>query len=384
MPRSLPAADEVEGAIATRRRSQLELEHARAQHHDRVNDRIGHEATSARSGAELTCEAARDGLATTLDALDATDDALRDADGLVHEARQALLALGRSHAAAADAHTGLQDARERAEEAQIEVSSAGAKHGAAEAELDALRHSIGDEPGRLLEELRHIEATIKRLDNEEIPAAERTHEAAIGERASAKSAADAARETAAAAAHDANEASDRLRAITEMDGVLAAAVDDGTAIDADALLAAIPAGDEVSDSLVLSRFDAMEKSLPGGFDAALSEADGVKLVHVADDRGRRPLAAMTAKVAEEARAHASQAARTRARGPATLPAPRARRRASHPAGRRQRSGGWRQRRARADQHVARQRRAARLASARRRVRGGRDRDPARRRRPAQR
>ncbi len=51
---------------------------------------------------------------------------------------------------------------------------------------------------------------------------------------------------------------------------------------------------------MLARFDAMEKSLPGGFDAALTEDDGVKLVHVADDRGRRPLAAMAAQVQEQA------------------------------------------------------------------------------------
>ena len=128
------------------------------------------------------------------------------------------------------------------------------------------------------------------------------------------------------------KAASALRAIVALDGLLAAAVGADVALDADSLLAALPSSSDVTDTLVLTRFDAMEKSLPGGFDAALSEMEGVKLVHVADDRGRRPLAAMAAQVAEDAATARRQAGRTRAGSARAVPAPRARRRAPQQAG----------------------------------------------------
>ena len=60
--------------------------------------------------------------------------------------------------------------------------------------------------------------------------------------------------------------------------------------------------DEVADSMVLSRYDRLSEALAGGYDTAIDEVDGVKVVHVDDDTGRQPLAAVAARLADEAEA----------------------------------------------------------------------------------
>jgi uncharacterized protein YPO0396 len=63
---------------------------------------------------------------------------------------------------------------------------------------------------------------------------------------------------------------------------------------------------------VLSRYDRLGDALAGGFDTAIDEIDGVKVVHIDDDSGRRPLAAVAQLLAEEAKAaHGRLAARER-------------------------------------------------------------------------
>ena len=60
--------------------------------------------------------------------------------------------------------------------------------------------------------------------------------------------------------------------------------------------------DAVSDGMILSRYDRLSEALPGGYDTAIDEQGGVKVVHVADDSGRQTLAVVAARLADEAEA----------------------------------------------------------------------------------
>ena len=53
---------------------------------------------------------------------------------------------------------------------------------------------------------------------------------------------------------------------------------------------------------MLARYDRLSQELAGGYDTAIDEVDGVKVVHVDDDNGRQPLAAVATRLAEEAEA----------------------------------------------------------------------------------
>lgn len=54
---------------------------------------------------------------------------------------------------------------------------------------------------------------------------------------------------------------------------------------------------DVSDTLILRRADELRDALPGGYDATVTETDGVKLVSVHDDAGPRPVASFGAQIA---------------------------------------------------------------------------------------
>jgi uncharacterized protein YPO0396 len=54
--------------------------------------------------------------------------------------------------------------------------------------------------------------------------------------------------------------------------------------------------------MILSRYDRLSDALAGGYDTAIDEHDGIKVVHVANDTGRQPLAVVAARTAEEAEA----------------------------------------------------------------------------------
>ena len=58
----------------------------------------------------------------------------------------------------------------------------------------------------------------------------------------------------------------------------------------------------MADATVLARYDRLSEALAGGYDTAIDEVDGVKVVHVDDDTGRQPLAAVAARLADEAEA----------------------------------------------------------------------------------
>ncbi|MYV98420.1 TIGR02680 family protein, partial [Streptomyces sp. SID3343] len=67
-----------------------------------------------------------------------------------------------------------------------------------------------------------------------------------------------------------------------------------------------PRTKDVSDTTLLNRYTELQAGLRGGYDAVLTEVDGVKLCHITDDHGRHDVALIARRLAEQA-----QDARTR-------------------------------------------------------------------------
>ena len=64
--------------------------------------------------------------------------------------------------------------------------------------------------------------------------------------------------------------------------------------------------DDVTDRVILNRYDELQAALAGGYDIAVDEEDGIKYFHVSDDTGRQPLPTVAARVEADA-----ETARTR-------------------------------------------------------------------------
>jgi hypothetical protein len=64
--------------------------------------------------------------------------------------------------------------------------------------------------------------------------------------------------------------------------------------------------EDVTDRVILNRYDELQAALAGGYDIAVDEEDGIKYFHVSDDTGRQPLPTVAARVEADA-----EAARTR-------------------------------------------------------------------------
>ncbi|WP_406281244.1 TIGR02680 family protein [Embleya sp. NBC_00896] len=67
-----------------------------------------------------------------------------------------------------------------------------------------------------------------------------------------------------------------------------------------------PPGKDASDTTLLNRYTELQAGLRGGYDAVLTETDGVKLCHITDDHGRHDVALIARRLADQA-----QDARTR-------------------------------------------------------------------------
>jgi hypothetical protein len=142
-----------------------------------------------------------------------------------------------------------------------------------------------------------------------IPQAEQALRQADTARATAAARLDEARQAQVAAEAGLATAGRALEAAVGLPGVLLAATGSDELAGSSgpvalaAAVAPVVAGEaEVSDGTILSRYDRLSDALAGGYDTAIDEADGVKVVHVADDTGRQPLAVVAARLAEEAEA----------------------------------------------------------------------------------
>ncbi len=180
-------------------------------------------------------------------------------------------------------------------------------HVSADHELVTLREAIGSAVDTVLAQHQELSQRLGRLDGELLPAAEQAHGDALGARAACGTAADHAHQLEEVAGTALVETAGGLERIVALAGVMLAACGrqhDATLVGIALATALAPEveGDDVNDSLLLARYDGLHQELAGGYDTVIEEVDGVKVVHVSDDTGRQPLAAVATRLAEEAEA----------------------------------------------------------------------------------
>ncbi len=309
LPRSLPATDEIRAAVRAVDVAAADLVSARHRHDTDRRAAEGTRATASRLRATVADRAAADDLPTALDDLDRIVGAVASAGAALTAHAGALANLERAVSWLA---TLLQRATERAAAVAADrtaADTARTEHGRAAAELAVLRDALGTTVQEVLTRHGAARHRITELDHIVIPAAESALHAAIEAATGSAARAEELERAEAAAAAALAEASDRLESAVQLDGfVLAAAGEAGpdAALGGAALaatLAPLVDGDDVvNDTLVLTRYDRLNEALAGGYDTAIDEIDGVKVVYVDDDNGRRPLAVVAAALAEEAAA----------------------------------------------------------------------------------
>jgi uncharacterized protein (TIGR02680 family) len=309
LPGSLPATTEMADARRAWATAQAALSAALARYD---TDRRAAETARARAAGAHTAladKAAADALPITIEELDRIDAAIVQAGGALREHHGLLTALTRLVERIA---TLARRVAERAEDAAHDDADAArtrVEHERSAAELAALRAALGASVQEVLARHGVVVARIAELDSTTIPAADQAVRAAVATEAGLRVRAEEAARLAATAVEALDASSGRLRAALALDGFLLAATGRDMldqAVDGVALAAAVgplvDGGDPVGDSLVLSRYDRLNEALAGGYDTAIDEVDGIKVVYVDDDSGRRPLAVVAAVLDEEAKA----------------------------------------------------------------------------------
>jgi uncharacterized protein (TIGR02680 family) len=321
LPATLPPADAIDDAARELRSAERSLAAARARHD--TDRRRAEEARAAanRLAAGVAHEAVGDGLPATVSDLDGVLVALADLRDLLADHGRALRDLERDHQRLRGRRGDESDRRAEASTTAAEARQRRADHGTAAHELATLRQSLAATVDAVLAQHAQVSARLVELDESLVPAAEHALRDADTARATARARRDEARtaeeqtnaalvatgqdlESAialpgvmlAATGHDAQELSDLVTFDPATDPAqshvaLAAAV--APLVDGD---------DDVSDGTILSRYDRLGDALAGGYDTAIDEHAGVKVVHVADDTGRQPLAVVAARLADEAEA----------------------------------------------------------------------------------
>jgi uncharacterized protein (TIGR02680 family) len=316
LPASLPAADNVVRTGHDLVAAERTLATARARHDDDRRRAEVARALASRATAELADEAGRDGLPTGVDELDAVLHALGELRQALGEHRRALDALVGHHDRWVARRAELTERAREATDAETEARGRRAAHGSAAHELASLRDALETSVTAVLTELATIERRLGELQRL-LPAAQRHRDEAISGRSTAAARLDHARQAeelvatqladAVAAVTGALELPGVVLAATEDDHLLEAATDDPVTM-AGNMLRLVDGDDDVADSTVLARYDRLNQELAGGYDTAIEELDGVKVVHVDDDSGRQPLAAVARRLAEEAVAAQSRLA----------------------------------------------------------------------------
>ncbi len=321
LPATIPPAAAIDEAAGDLRNADRALASARERHQqERRRAEVARTAAN-RLAANVSSEALGEGLPTTVIALEGVLAALGELTEALSEHRGALRDLAGDHQRLIGHRAQETDRRAEAAMCVTGARQRRAEHHTAAHELATLRDALAATVEIVLAKHRDASARLSVLDDSVLPAAEQartvaltTHVTATGRLAEAGTV-EAAAGTAVAVAGRA------LEAAVGQPGVMLAATgrDVGRAGDlvpievtsdrtqaAVALAAAVAplvdGDDEVSDSTILSRYDRLSESLAGGYDTAIDEQEGVKVVHVADDTGRQPLAVVAHRLAAEAEA----------------------------------------------------------------------------------
>ncbi len=309
----LPPAEAVVHAAREVAAAERLLAAAISRHDD---DRRRAEAARAganRLAAELAHEAGGDGLPTGVEALEAVLAAVADLRQGLGDHRRALDTLADRYGRWSESCAGLIERRREADDTEAEARSRRADHASAAHELDTLRRSLGSSVAAVLDQLAAVGRRLAELTERTIPAAQDRRDQAVEARSTAVANLEVAGQGDGAASAELAAAIVAMAEALALPGVLLAASgtdtlasDDGAPGDevaeARRLLAAVDGDDDVLDSTVLAHYDTLSHELAGGYDTAIDEVDGVKVVHVDDENGRQPLAAVAERVAAEAQA----------------------------------------------------------------------------------
>ena len=321
LPASLPGHDGIDEATRERRNAERSLAGAGARHD---NDRRRAEtarAAASRLAAGVAHEAASDGLPTTVVELDALIAGLAELREVLADHRRSLADLVRAHERLATRRGEEAERRTEMVAAVAEARQRQADHANAAHELATLRLALAATVEHVLADHEAVTARLAVLDDHLLPGAELALRAADTDRATALAHLDEARVAQRRAEDALTEAGRALQVAVVLPGVLLAAA--GRAVAQVADLVAVEPGrsaaevgialaatvaplvdgdDDVSDGTILSRYDRLSDALAGGYDTAIDEQDGIKVIHVADDAGRQPLAVVAARTREEAEA----------------------------------------------------------------------------------
>jgi uncharacterized protein (TIGR02680 family) len=349
LPSTLPRTDAIDEAEREVRSAERDLAAARARHDA---DRRGAEearAAANRLVAAVADGAAADGLPTSLDELDTVLAALDELRQVLSEHRQALRDLARDSDRLRERRAAERERDAEAAEAAEAARQHRAAHATAAHELATLQAAVASTVDAVLARHRQVCERLDELEASGIPQAEQALREADREHERAAARLEEARQAELDAAAALAGAGQALRTAVGLPGVLLAATGtdelgaatggadpvaaagagaatggDGGASATGGAAAGAPVGgwageadpvalagavaplvagdDEVSDGTILSRYDRLNEALAEGYDTAIDEVDGVKVVHVADDTGRQPLAVVAARLAEEASA----------------------------------------------------------------------------------
>jgi hypothetical protein len=304
----LPSSDAVRGAASRAEALADVAASARARFEEDRRAAEQARTAAARAVTELEHAATADSLPTAAAGLDAV---VRAAGELAQELR----AWARTWETWAERRAAVAASSERraqrdsaAAVAREEMEAGRREYDEAAAQLAALEDAVGATVAEVLEAIAECE---RLRDNARagMPVAQRRAGELAEAAGQARQAAAAAEEAATEAASLVAVISERLGRAVVLPGVSAAAIDedrrwDPTDAEGAARVLRERVGDEdrVSDQVVINRLLELEDALKGAYDVSVDEDDDVKYFQVADDTGRQPLPAVTARVVAEAAA----------------------------------------------------------------------------------
>ncbi|MGH9293905.1 MAG: TIGR02680 family protein, partial [Acidimicrobiales bacterium] len=305
---ALPDGSAVRSAAAEAHATERALTGARARHDEDRRVAEGARASAAVARTELEHAAAGDTLPRAVDDLDAVIRSASDLerglgswqsdweilDGLRSDAGEADERRTRRAAAAAGARD-----REVLLQGELEADKVS---------LSTLEEAVGTSVDEVLRRIEEVTLRHRQAAADEPGAQARVTELAGARGAATERHAESERIVEEATSGRAT-AADRLARALRLPGVAAAALGadfegqpDQAATSAAALLECLGVFETVSDGVILNRLHALSDGLAAGYDVIDDEDDGVKFVLVADDAGRQPLPAVTARVSGEAAA----------------------------------------------------------------------------------
>ncbi|MGH9231100.1 MAG: TIGR02680 family protein, partial [Acidimicrobiales bacterium] len=321
LPGTLPPADAIDEAARGLSSAERSLAAACARHDTDRRRAEAARAAANRLTAGVAHEALGDGLPTTVSDLDGVLAALADLRDVLGDHGRALRDLERDHERLCGRHDDESGRRTEAAATAAEARQRRADHETAAHELATLRHSLATTVDAVLSQHAQVTGRLAELDESLVPAAERALRDADTARATAMARLDEARTVEGQANAVLAAAGQDLELAVALPGVMLAATghdvpqpSDVAALDpatdpaqtyvalSGVVAPLVDGDDEVSDGTILSRYDRLSDALAGGYDTAIDEYAGVKVVHVADDTGRQPLAVVAARLADEAEA----------------------------------------------------------------------------------